>query len=108
MKNYWHPDSKRMSGPANSRVQVKKTCICQLWNITCPILQGGMLWIATAELASAVSNAGGLGVISPLAAMGKDETMSARDAIEMMTLRAAGVCRQEAFKGSISPGNWRT
>jgi len=28
-----------------------------------PILQGGMAWVATAELAAAVSNAGGLGVI---------------------------------------------
>lgn len=51
---------------------MKKTRICQLLNITCPILQGGMLWIATAELASAVSNAGGLGVVSPLAAMEPD------------------------------------
>jgi enoyl-[acyl-carrier protein] reductase II len=30
-------------------------------------LQGGMLWLADAGLAAAVSNAGGLGVISPLA-----------------------------------------
>lgn len=32
-------------------------------NIKYPILQGGMAWVATAELAAAVSNAGGLGVI---------------------------------------------
>lgn len=32
-------------------------------NIKYPILQGGMAWVATAELASAVSNAGGLGII---------------------------------------------
>ncbi len=32
-------------------------------NIQYPILQGGMAWVATAELAAAVSNAGGLGVI---------------------------------------------
>jgi enoyl-[acyl-carrier protein] reductase II len=37
--------------------------ICQLLNIKYPIIQGGMAWVATAELASAVSNAGGLGVI---------------------------------------------
>lgn len=37
--------------------------ICQLLNIKYPILQGGMAWVATAELASAVSNAGGLGII---------------------------------------------
>ncbi len=37
--------------------------ICQLLKIKYPILQGGMAWIATAELVAAVSNAGGLGVI---------------------------------------------
>lgn len=37
--------------------------LCQLLNIKYPILQGGMAWVATAELAAAVSNAGGLGVI---------------------------------------------
>lgn len=37
--------------------------ICKLLNIKYPIFQGGMAWIGTAELASAVSNAGGLGLI---------------------------------------------
>ncbi len=37
--------------------------ICELLNIKYPIIQGGMAWVATAELASAVSNAGGLGLI---------------------------------------------
>lgn len=37
--------------------------ICKLLNIQYPIIQGGMAWVATAELAAAVSNAGGLGVI---------------------------------------------
>ncbi|MCK9216553.1 MAG: enoyl-[acyl-carrier-protein] reductase FabK [Firmicutes bacterium] len=40
-----------------------KTEICSLLNIKYPILQGGMAWIATGELAAAVSNAGGLGII---------------------------------------------
>lgn len=40
-----------------------KTRICELLNIEYPILQGGMAWVATAELASAVSEAGGLGII---------------------------------------------
>jgi len=39
------------------------TKICELLNIKYPIIQGGMAWVATAELAAAVSNAGGLGVI---------------------------------------------
>ena len=37
--------------------------ICNLLGIKYPIFQGGMAWIGTAELASAVSNAGGLGII---------------------------------------------
>ena len=37
--------------------------ICKLLGIKYPIFQGGMAWIGTAELASAVSNAGGLGII---------------------------------------------
>lgn len=39
------------------------TEICDLLDINYPIIQGGMAWIATAELAAAVSNAGGLGII---------------------------------------------
>jgi enoyl-[acyl-carrier protein] reductase II len=40
-----------------------KSKLCQMLNIKYPILQGGMAWVATAELAAAVSNAGGLGII---------------------------------------------
>ncbi len=39
------------------------TRICNLLNIQYPILQGGMAWVATGELAAAVSEAGGLGII---------------------------------------------
>jgi len=39
------------------------TPICNILGIKYPILQGGMAWVATAELAAAVSNAGGLGII---------------------------------------------
>lgn len=40
-----------------------KTAITELLNIEHPIVQGAMAWVADADLASAVSNAGGLGVI---------------------------------------------
>jgi enoyl-[acyl-carrier protein] reductase II len=40
-----------------------RTSLCELLGIQYPIIQGGMAWVATAELAAAVSNAGGLGVI---------------------------------------------
>ena len=38
--------------------------ICKLLNISYPIFQGGMAWVATHSIASAVSNAGGLGIIA--------------------------------------------
>ncbi|MCX7714317.1 MAG: enoyl-[acyl-carrier-protein] reductase FabK [Clostridia bacterium] len=41
-----------------------KTKICELLSIEYPIIQGGMAWVATAELAAAVSNGGGLGLIA--------------------------------------------
>ena len=40
-----------------------KTDITKLFEIEYPIIQGGMAWVATAELAAAVSEAGGLGII---------------------------------------------
>ena len=40
-----------------------KTALCHLLGIEHPIIQGGMMWVGTAELAAAVSNAGGLGII---------------------------------------------
>ena len=41
-----------------------KTRITELLGIRYPIFQGGMAWVADASLASAVSNAGGLGIIA--------------------------------------------
>lgn len=43
-----------------------KTRITELLGIEYPIVQGGMAWVADASLASAVSNAGGLGLISSI------------------------------------------
>ena len=43
-----------------------RTKLTELLNIETPIIQGGMAWIADASLASAVSNAGGLGIISAM------------------------------------------
>lgn len=41
-----------------------KSRICEMLGIKYPIFQGAMAWIADASLASAVSNAGGLGIIA--------------------------------------------
>ena len=43
-----------------------KTKITEMLGIQYPIVQGGMMWVGRAELASAVSNAGGLGIITAL------------------------------------------
>jgi nitronate monooxygenase len=43
-----------------------KTRLTELLQIRYPIVQGGMQWVGTAELASAVSNAGGLGILTAL------------------------------------------
>ena len=40
-----------------------KTRVTELLNIEYPVIQGGMAWVGTAELAAAVSEAGGLGII---------------------------------------------
>lgn len=40
-----------------------KNPVCTLFNIKYPIIQAGMIWCSGWELASAVSNAGGLGLI---------------------------------------------
>ena len=42
---------------------MKNNRICQLFNIQYPIIQAGMIWCSGWELAAAVSNAGGLGLI---------------------------------------------
>lgn len=41
-----------------------KSIICEMLGIEYPIFQGAMAWIANASLASAVSEAGGLGIIA--------------------------------------------
>jgi len=43
-----------------------KTKVCSLAGIEYPIFQGGMAWISDGKLAAAVSNGGGLGIISAM------------------------------------------
>lgn len=43
-----------------------KTRITELFGIQHPVIQGGMHWVGFAEMAAAVSNAGGLGIITGL------------------------------------------
>jgi enoyl-[acyl-carrier protein] reductase II len=66
------------------------TPLCDLLGIEYPILQGGMAWIADASLASAVSNAGGLGIISAMNASDEWLRTEIRKA-RIMTDRPFGV-----------------
>jgi nitronate monooxygenase len=43
-----------------------RTRITELLGIRYPIVQGGMQWVGTAEMAAAVSNGGGLGILTAL------------------------------------------
>ena len=43
-----------------------QTRFTELAGVQYPIMQGGMMWVGTADLAAAVSNAGGLGTITAL------------------------------------------
>lgn len=57
-----------------------KTAITELLNIEYPIIQGAMAWVADPDLASAVSNAGGLGVVGT----GHDPVDVVRQKVEQM------------------------
>lgn len=57
-----------------------KTAITELLNIEYPIVQGAMAWVADSALASAVSNAGGLGVVGT----GHDPVEVVREKVETM------------------------
>lgn len=57
-----------------------ETALTNLLNIKYPIIQGAMAWISDADLASAVSNAGGLGVIGT----GGDTVEQVKEKVEEM------------------------
>jgi nitronate monooxygenase len=50
----------------HGRTQAMKTAITEMFGIQHPIIQGGMHYVGFAEMAAAVSNAGGLGIITGL------------------------------------------
>ena len=49
----------------------KNNPFCNLLGIDYPMIQGGMAWISDANLAAAVSNAGGLGLIAAMSSNGE-------------------------------------
>ena len=62
-----------------------KTRITELLGIEHPVVQGGMMWVGRAELASAVSNAGGLGILTALTQPTPDALRQEIDRMRTMT-----------------------
>jgi NADH:quinone reductase (non-electrogenic) len=70
---------------------IVRTRITDLLGIEHPIVQGGMMWVGTAELAAAVSNAGGLGIITALTQPTPDALRAEIDRCRSMTDMPFGV-----------------
>lgn len=68
-----------------------KTRITELLGIEHPIVQGGMHYVGLAELASAVSNAGGLGIITGLTQKTPEDLAREIDRCREMTDKPFGV-----------------
>ncbi|AGL03122.1 NAD(P)H-dependent flavin oxidoreductase [Desulfoscipio gibsoniae] len=68
-----------------------KTRVTELLGIKYPIIQGGMQWLSRAELASAVSNAGGLGIITAATHPGKEELIEEIRKTRALTDKPFGV-----------------
>lgn len=62
-----------------------------LLGIEKPIVQGGMMWVGRAELAAAVSNAGGLGILTALTQPTPDDLRREIDRCRSMTDKPFGV-----------------
>src|SRR5258706_1606793 len=68
-----------------------KTRVTELLGIDVPIVQGGMQWVGRAELASAVSNAGGLGILTALTQPSPEHLRAEITRCRSMTDRPFGV-----------------
>ena len=81
-----------------------KTRITELLNIEHPIIQGGMHFVGLAEMAAAVSNAGGLGIITGLT-QGTPEKLAAEIArCQEMTDKPIGV--NMTFLPTLTPPDY--
>ncbi|QKV55565.1 NAD(P)H-dependent flavin oxidoreductase [Comamonas antarctica] len=68
-----------------------KTRVTEKLGIEYPIIQGGMQWVGLAELASAVSNAGGLGILTGLTQATADDLRQEIARCRRMTHKPFGV-----------------
>ncbi len=79
-----------------------KTRVTELLNIQYPIMQGGLQHLGTPELASAVSNAGGLGTINALVYPTIPEFRAAIRQVKAMTDKP--FCANVSMLPTLSPG----
>ena len=68
-----------------------KTRLTEMLGIRHPVVQGGMQWVGTAEMASAVSNAGGLGILTGLTQPTPEALCKEIDRCREMTDKPFGV-----------------
>ncbi|MBP7337406.1 nitronate monooxygenase family protein [Niveispirillum sp.] len=68
-----------------------RTRLTDLLGIRHPIIQGGMQWVGRAELAAAVSNAGGLGILTALTQPTPDDLRREIDRCRSLTDKPFGV-----------------
>lgn len=68
-----------------------RTRVTELLGTRYPIIQGGMQWVGRAELASAVSNAGGLGVLTALTQPSPEALQTEIERCRSMTDKPFGV-----------------
>ncbi len=81
-----------------------ETKVTKALGIKYPIIQGGMMWISKAELASAVSNAGGLGIITALSFDKPEKLAKEIDRCKEMTDKPFGV--NITFLPTLRPVNY--
>ncbi len=82
-----------------------KTKVTEILGIEYPIIQGGMMWISKAELVSAVSNAGGLGIITALSFKTPEDLAKEIDKCKSMTDKPFGV--NITFLPTLRPVNYQ-
>jgi len=70
---------------------VLQTALTQMLGIEHPVIQGGMQYVGYAEMASAVSNAGGLGILTGLTQPSPEDLRTEIRRCRQMTSKPFGV-----------------
>ncbi len=80
-----------------------KTRLTELLGIEYPIIQGGMMWLSTAELVAAVSNAGGLGILTALSFENKERLREEIQKVKELTDKSFAV--NVSMLPNLAPGD---